>query len=169
MTRVGHAVPDVAAPAAKVFRISADPGAAIDRDRNGSQAELRHSAWAPVSAPGGRSGCSSAEPYPPPRPFFSLRPSCLPPNLLHRATGQQPDCLAPSGTGNRVERGSAPPRPATPSAAIAYPSSPRHPAKPKSTVPFPLILDQRNGNDPSAQSIEPLPSRGRSAQPASTL
>ena len=51
MTRVGHPVPDVAAPAAKVFRIGADPGAWIDPDRNGSQAELRHSAWAPVSAP----------------------------------------------------------------------------------------------------------------------
>src|SRR6202167_5657168 len=56
LTRVGHPVPDVAAPAAKVFRIGADPGAWIDPDRNGSQAELRHSAWAPVSAPGSALG-----------------------------------------------------------------------------------------------------------------
>jgi hypothetical protein len=33
------------------FRIGADPGAGIDRGRKGKQAELRHSAWAPVSAP----------------------------------------------------------------------------------------------------------------------
>jgi hypothetical protein len=30
MTRVGHPVPDVAAPAAKVFRIGADPGAELE-------------------------------------------------------------------------------------------------------------------------------------------
>src|ERR1700735_5291330 len=56
LTRVRHAVRDFAAPAAKVFRIGADPGAEIDPDWNGSQAELRHSAWAPVSAPGSALG-----------------------------------------------------------------------------------------------------------------
>jgi hypothetical protein len=58
-TRVGHPVPDSAAPTAKVFRIGADPGASIAISRR-SQAEVHHSAWAPVSAPGSaRSGCSS--------------------------------------------------------------------------------------------------------------
>ena len=55
-TRVGRPVPDVAGPTAKVFRIGADPGASIDGLRNGSQAELRHSAWAPVSAHGSALG-----------------------------------------------------------------------------------------------------------------
>jgi hypothetical protein len=54
-TRVGHPVPDVAAPPAKVFRISADPGASIATSRR-SQAEVQHSAWAPVSAPGSAPG-----------------------------------------------------------------------------------------------------------------
>jgi hypothetical protein len=40
LRRVGHPVQGVAASAAKVFRIRANPGAWIDRDRNGSQAEL---------------------------------------------------------------------------------------------------------------------------------
>jgi hypothetical protein len=54
-TRVGHPVPDVAAPTAKVFRIGADPGASIATSQR-SQAELQHSAWAPVSAPGSALG-----------------------------------------------------------------------------------------------------------------
>jgi hypothetical protein len=36
-TRVGHPVPDVAAPAAKVLRFGADPGASIDRGRTGAR------------------------------------------------------------------------------------------------------------------------------------
>ncbi len=38
--RVRHPVQGIAASAAKVFRIRANPGAWIDRDLNGSQAEL---------------------------------------------------------------------------------------------------------------------------------
>jgi hypothetical protein len=56
LTRVRHPVPDVAAPAAKVFRVGADSGASIDRDQDESQVELQHSAWAPVSAPGSALG-----------------------------------------------------------------------------------------------------------------
>src|SRR5262245_1113837 len=56
LRRSGHPAPDVAAPAAKVFRIGANPGAWICRELNGSQAELRHSAWAPVLAPGSALG-----------------------------------------------------------------------------------------------------------------
>ena len=87
---------------------------------------------------GRRSGCSSAEPYPPPRPFFSLRPSCLSPKLLHPRPANSPtvSCLPQQAialsedphtqTGNSVRRCYV-------SERIA------HPAKPISTVPFPLI------------------------------
>jgi hypothetical protein len=84
-------------------------GARIDRDRNGSQAELRHPAWAPVSAPGPALGfglsraLSSAQAV----LQFGLRPSCLSRNLLHSATGQKPDRLPPPATGDRAQRGSA--------------------------------------------------------------
>ena len=54
-TRVGHPLPDVAAPTAKVFHIGADPGASIATSQL-SQAEVQHSAWAPVSPPGSALG-----------------------------------------------------------------------------------------------------------------
>jgi hypothetical protein len=55
-TRVRHPLPDVAAPAAKVFRIGADPGASIGQVRDESQAELLLSAWASVSGRGSALG-----------------------------------------------------------------------------------------------------------------
>jgi hypothetical protein len=123
MTRVGHPVPDVAAPAAKVFRIGADPGAELGlteiatgaRPSCDTRPGLRSR---PLRR---RSGLASAEPYPPPRPFFSLRPSCLSPNLLHHATGQIPDRLAPPATGDHAQRGGCATRPRGPSSARGEP------------------------------------------------
>jgi hypothetical protein len=105
-TRVRHPVPDFAAPAAKVFRIGADPGASIDNHRNGRQAEPRHSAWAPVSAPGSALGLllgralSSAEAV----LQSEAGVLCLSRNLLHRATGQKPDRHASPAIGDRAPR-----------------------------------------------------------------
>jgi hypothetical protein len=138
LTRVGHPVPDVAAPAAKVFRIGADPGAWIDRDRNGSQAELRHSARAPVSAPESALGLllsralSSAQavlqseavvPFTQP-----LAPRDWPTARLSRASRNKRSHSA------RIRA----PRPATLSAGDESERA-THPAKPINTVPFPLI------------------------------
>ncbi len=118
---------------------------------------------------GRRSGCSSAEPYPPPRPFFSLRPSCLSPNLLHRATGQQPDCLTPPATCDRAQRGSAHRDRRVPPPAWRIRAH-RAPGKAHQHRSVPAYLYRGTGtNLPPDQSIEPLPARGRSAQPASAL
>jgi hypothetical protein len=89
----GHPVPDVAAPAAKVFRIGANPGAWIHWEPKHSGARpsfdtrpgLR--SW-PL---GRRSGCSSAEPYPPPRPFF-IPAAILPSRATFSAHRASPRC-----------------------------------------------------------------------------
>jgi hypothetical protein len=125
MMRVGHPVPDVAGPTAKVFRIGADPGAWIDRDRNGSQAELRHSAWAPVSAPGSALGLllsralSSAQAV--------LQSEAVVPFTQPLAPSDRPKARlsrAPRNGRSRLARIRAP-RPASLSAGVAYPSTPR--------------------------------------------
>ena len=136
--RRGHPVPDVAAPAAKVFRISADPGAWIDRNENGSQAELRHSAWAPVSAPGSALGLllsralSSAQ--------AALQLEAVVPFTQLLAPRDRPKAQPSRAARNRRSRSARirAPRPATPSADVTYPSA-AHAAKPFNAVPFPLI------------------------------
>ena len=125
LTRVGHPVPDVAAPAAKVFRIGADPGAWIDRDRNGSQAELRHSAWAPVSAPGSALGLlksralSSAQAV--------LQSEAVVPFTQPLALRDSPTARLSRASRNRRSRSARirAPRPAIPSAGVTYPNAPR--------------------------------------------
>ena len=122
-TRVGHPVPEVAAPAAKVFRIGADPGAGIDRARNGSQAELRHSAWAPVSAPGSALGLllsralSSAQAV--------LQSEAVVPFTQPLALRVRPTARLSPTTGDCAEARIRAPRPASLSAGVTYPSAPR--------------------------------------------
>ena len=69
-TRVEHPVPDVADPAAKVFRIGADPGASIDNVATGARPSCDTRPGLRSRPLGLCSGCSSAEPYPPPRPLL---------------------------------------------------------------------------------------------------
>jgi hypothetical protein len=134
MTRVGRPVPDVAGPTAKVFRIGANPGAWIDRDRNGSQAELRHSAWAPVSAPGSALGLllsralSSAQAV---LQSEAVVPFTQPLAPSHRPTARL--SCAPRNGRSRSARIRAP-RPATLSAGVTYPSAPRTRQSP--SMPF---------------------------------
>jgi hypothetical protein len=125
-TRCGHPIPDVAAPTAKVFRIGADPGASIDGLRNGSQAELRHSAWAPVSAPGSALGLllsralSSAQAV--------LQSEAIVPFTQPLAPRDWPTARLSRASRNRRSRSArirTPPRPATPSAGVTYPSASR--------------------------------------------
>ncbi len=166
ITRVGHPVPDVAAPAAKVFRIGADPGARFGRDRNGSQAELQHSAWAPVSAPGSALGLllsralSSAQAVLQSEavvPFTqSLTPRDWPTARLSRASRNKRSHSA------RIRA----PRPATLSVGDVSKRA-THPAKPKSTVPFPFISLWGTGTALHRQSTQALPTIGRAAKPAS--
>jgi hypothetical protein len=167
MTRVRHPVPDVAAPAAKVFRISADPGAWIDRDRNGSQAELRHSAWAPVSAPGSALGLllsralSSAQavlqfqavvPF---RQPLALRDRPKP--RPSRAPPQQAIALCEDP---RTETGEFVRRPDVSERAA-------HAAKPINAVPFPLISIRGTGTTLARdQSSRCHPAAVRLSQPA---
>ena len=166
---MGHPVPDVAAPAAKVFRIGADPGAGIDRDRNGSQAELRHSAWAPVSAPGSALGLllsralSSAQAV--------LQSEAVVPSTQPLAPRDRPTARLSRASRNRRSRFSEDPRTETGEFFRRRDVSEHaaHAAKPKSDRSVPTYLYRGNGNGPAARSIEPLPSRGRSAQPASAL
>jgi hypothetical protein len=115
---------------------------------------------------GRRSGCSSAEPYPPPSPSFSLRPSCLSPNLLHRATGQQPDCLMPPATGDRAQQGSAH-ETGRSVRRRDVPERAAHTTKPKSAVPFPLISIGGTGTTVARdQSSRCHPAAVRPSRPA---
>ena len=74
---------------------------------------------------GRRSGCSSAEPYPPPRPFFSLRPSC--PFTPPPAPRDRPTARLSRASRNRRSRFARirTPRPARSSAGVIEPSAPR--------------------------------------------
>ncbi len=138
-TRVGHPVPDVAAPAAKVFRIGADPGASIDNHLNGRQAELRHSAWAPVAAPGFRPRRTRVAP----QQRLILRPgrSSVGPSCLHATS-----CTARPAKSPTVSR--------RPQSAIAHQGRrdvsdrPVHAAKPTDAVPFPIISIGGTGTTP---------------------
>jgi hypothetical protein len=167
-TRVRHPVPDFAAPAAKVFRIGADPGAWIVRDRNGSQAELRHSAWAPVSAPGSALGLllsralSSAQAV--------LQSEAVVPFTQPLAPRDWPTARLSRASRNRRSRSARirTPRPATPSAGVTYPSASRT-RKAHQHRSVPTYLYRGNGNGRSERSLELLPTGGRSPQPASTL
>ena len=167
MTRVGHPVPDVAAPAAKVFRIGADPGAWIDPDRNGSQAELRHSAWAPVSAPGSALGLllsralSSAQAV--------LQSEAVVPFTQPLAPRDRPTARLSRAPRNRRSRSARirAPRPATSSAGVTVSERAAHPAKPINTVPFPLISIGGTGTPhPGDQSSRCHPAAVRLNRPA---
>ena len=165
-TRVGHPVPDVAAPAAKVFRIGADPGAWIDRDQNGSQAELRHSAWAPVSSPRSALGLFLSRALSSAQAVFqseavvpftqSLPPRDWPTVRLSRASRNRR---------SRSPRIRAP----TPAVLSQCDASERtaHSAKPIDTVPFPLISIWGTGTPlPGDQSSRCHPAAVRLNRPA---
>jgi hypothetical protein len=137
---VGRPVPDVAAPTAKVFRIGADPGA-----------ELRLTEIATGARPscdtrpglrsrplGRRSGCPSTEPYSPPRPFFSLRPSCLHPTSYTARPVKSPAfSLLPQQAIALREDPCTEPGEFLRRRDISERSA--HAAKPTNAVPFPLI------------------------------
>jgi len=122
--RVGHPVPDVADRTAKVFRIGADPGASIATSQR-SQAELQHSACAPVSAPGSALGVllsralSSAQAV--------LQSEAVVPFTLPLAPRDWPTARLSRASRNRRSRSARirAPRPVTLSAGVTYPSVPR--------------------------------------------
>ena len=113
------------APAAKAFRIGADPGASIDQGRDESQAELRHSAWAPVSAPGSALGLllsralSSAQAV--------LQSEAVVPFTQPLAPRDWPTARLSRASSNRRSRSARirAPTPVSSSAGVTYPSAPR--------------------------------------------
>ena len=117
---------------------------------NGSQTELLHSAWAPVSAPGSALGL-----------------------LLSRALSSAQ--AAPHWTGRAFHTIFCTTRPSIPRRSRAFLNrrdvSERvpHAARPINSVPFPLISMRGNGNAPPKRSAQTLPARGRAAQPARVL
>ncbi len=146
-----HPVADVAAPAAKVFRIGADPGAEL------RSTEIRTGARPSCDTRPGlrsrplsrRSGCSSAEPYPPFRPLL-IGAVVLAYNFLHHATGH-------SSTVSRLLQHAR--------CIRAHPTC-REAHQPRSV---PSLLYRGNGNAPSGQSAQALPACGRTTQPAGSL
>jgi hypothetical protein len=141
---VGHPDADAAAPAAKVFRFGADPGASIGRARNGSRAKLRHSTRVPVSALGSAVGLLKSR-------ALSSAQAVLQSEAVEPFT--QP--LAPR---DRLKSPivSALPQPTLALSQVALTQTSEfarrrdisrraaHAAKPKSAVPFPRISIGRN-------------------------
>ena len=107
---------------------------------------------------GRRSGCSSAEPYPPPRPFFNLSRLSF---TTSRTARENPDCLA---TRNRRSQSA---RSHTDKTAGRDASERRAAAKPMNTVPFPLISIAGTGTTlPRNQSSRCQPAAVRLNRPA---